>query len=104
MKPTPPGWPRISSALYYEHPNQAISWLCLLSAPSLGHSELMSIDGTLAALADPTRRGVVDLLRERPHRAGDLAQALAVTPPALSRQPRSLQTHEAGRRAASGRN
>jgi uncharacterized glyoxalase superfamily protein PhnB len=28
MKPTPPGWPRISSALYYEDPNQAIAWLC----------------------------------------------------------------------------
>lgn len=28
MKPTPPGWPRISSALYYEDANAAIDWLC----------------------------------------------------------------------------
>jgi DNA-binding transcriptional ArsR family regulator len=51
----------------------------------------MSIDGTLAALADPTRRGVVDLLRERPRRAGELAQALSVSPPALSRHLRVLR-------------
>jgi len=28
MKPTPPGWPRISSAIYYEDANVAIDWLC----------------------------------------------------------------------------
>lgn len=28
MKPTPPGWPRISSALYYDDPKAAIAWLC----------------------------------------------------------------------------
>jgi len=28
MNPTPPGWPRISSALYYEHAALAIAWLC----------------------------------------------------------------------------
>jgi len=28
MKPTPPGWPRISSALYYDDPAKAIDWLC----------------------------------------------------------------------------
>jgi uncharacterized glyoxalase superfamily protein PhnB len=28
MKATPPGWPRISSAVYYEDPGQAIDWLC----------------------------------------------------------------------------
>ncbi|MGH9319685.1 MAG: VOC family protein [Vicinamibacteria bacterium] len=28
MKPTPPGWPRISSALYYENASKAIDWLC----------------------------------------------------------------------------
>jgi uncharacterized glyoxalase superfamily protein PhnB len=27
MKPTPPGWPRISSALYYDDPRAAIDWL-----------------------------------------------------------------------------
>ena len=28
MKPTPPGWPRISSALFYDDAGQAIDWLC----------------------------------------------------------------------------
>lgn len=28
MKPTPPGWPRISSSAWYEDPAKAIDWLC----------------------------------------------------------------------------
>jgi uncharacterized glyoxalase superfamily protein PhnB len=28
MKPTPKGWPRISSAVFYENASQAIDWLC----------------------------------------------------------------------------
>jgi uncharacterized glyoxalase superfamily protein PhnB len=28
VKPTPPGWPRISSALYYQSASRAIDWLC----------------------------------------------------------------------------
>jgi uncharacterized glyoxalase superfamily protein PhnB len=28
MKPTPPGWPRISSSVSYENPARAIDWLC----------------------------------------------------------------------------
>ena len=28
MKPTPPGWPRISSAIYYQEAAKAIDWLC----------------------------------------------------------------------------
>lgn len=28
MKPTPPGWPRISVGLYYENAADAIDWLC----------------------------------------------------------------------------
>jgi uncharacterized glyoxalase superfamily protein PhnB len=28
MKPTPPGWPRISSSLFYDDPAAAIDWLC----------------------------------------------------------------------------
>jgi DNA-binding transcriptional ArsR family regulator len=50
-----------------------------------------SLDRTLAALADPTRRGVVDLLRRKPRRAGELAEALAMSPPAMSRHLRVLR-------------
>jgi DNA-binding transcriptional ArsR family regulator len=49
------------------------------------------LDRTLSALADPTRRGLVDLLRREPRRAGDLAKALNVSPPALSRHLRVLR-------------
>ncbi|MGZ3418763.1 MAG: ArsR/SmtB family transcription factor [Polyangiales bacterium] len=50
------------------------------------------VDRTLAALADPTRRGAVDLLRKKPRRAGELAEALGVSPQALSRHLRVLRT------------
>lgn len=49
------------------------------------------VDRTLAALADPSRRGVIDLLRERPHRAGELAQAMHLSFPAMSRHLRTLR-------------
>jgi DNA-binding transcriptional ArsR family regulator len=50
-----------------------------------------SLDRTLAALADPTRRRVVERLRERPRRAGELAAAEGTSPPAMSRHLRVLR-------------
>jgi DNA-binding transcriptional ArsR family regulator len=49
------------------------------------------IDRTLAALADPHRRQVVDLLARGPRAAGELARELALTPPAMSRHLRTLR-------------
>ena len=49
------------------------------------------VDNTLAALADPTRRAVIDLLRRGPQRAGELAGALGVSAPTLSRHMRVLR-------------
>jgi DNA-binding transcriptional ArsR family regulator len=54
-------------------------------------SPLQKLDSTLAALADPTRRGVIDLLRERPRRAGELAAAANMSAPAMSRHLRILR-------------
>ena len=51
-----------------------------------------ALDRTLSALADPTRRGVVELLRRRPRRAGELARAFAMSAPAMSRHLRVLRT------------
>lgn len=51
-----------------------------------------SLDSTLAALADPTRRRVVDLLRKRPRRPGELASSFRVSMPAMSRHLRVLRT------------
>lgn len=49
------------------------------------------LDRTLAALADPHRRQIVELLRERPRRAGDIAAAAGLSPPAASRHLRTLR-------------
>jgi DNA-binding transcriptional ArsR family regulator len=54
-------------------------------------SEPSSLDRTLVALADPTRRGVVELLRKSPRRASELADELSMTRPAMSRHLRVLR-------------
>lgn len=53
---------------------------------------MSELDQTLAALADPTRRGVIDLLHRKPRRAGELAEALDMTPAAMSRHLKVLRT------------
>lgn len=50
-----------------------------------------ALDKTLAALADPHRRQVVDLLRERPRPAGELAREVGLAPAAMSRHLRTLR-------------
>lgn len=50
-----------------------------------------AVDRTLAALADPHRRRVVELLAERPRPAGELARELDLTPPAMSRHLKTLR-------------
>ncbi|MDQ1718883.1 MAG: hypothetical protein QOE71_37 [Pseudonocardiales bacterium] len=47
-----------------------------------------------AALSDPARRAVLDLLRQRPHAVGELVQALQLTQPTTSKHLRVLR--EAG--------
>lgn len=54
-------------------------------------TESDNIDRALSALSDPTRRAVVDLLRKQPRRAGELADALDMSAPALSRHLRVLR-------------
>jgi DNA-binding transcriptional ArsR family regulator len=49
------------------------------------------IDRTLLALADPTRRGVIELLRQEPRRASELAELLSMTRPAMSRHLKLLR-------------
>jgi DNA-binding transcriptional ArsR family regulator len=53
-----------------------------------------SVDRTLAALADPNRRQVVDLLSRQPMRAGELAQATGLSPQAMSRHLRALRSSQ----------
>lgn len=49
------------------------------------------LDDTLAALADPIRRQAVELLADRPRRAGELAATLGATPSAMSKHLRVLR-------------
>lgn len=52
---------------------------------------MTGLDQTLTALADPTRRGVIDLLRREPYRASELADALDTSRPAMSKHLRILR-------------
>jgi len=51
----------------------------------------VSLDAALAALADPVRRHAVELLGQKPRRAGELAEALGLPAPAMSRHLRILK-------------
>lgn len=52
---------------------------------------LPKLDATLTALADPDRRRAVELLGQSPRRAGELADALGLAAPAMSRHLRILK-------------
>ena len=48
------------------------------------------VEEVFGALADPTRRRVIELLGERAHRAGELASAAGTSAPVMSRHLRIL--------------
>ncbi len=50
-----------------------------------------ALDETISALADPTRRRVIESLREGPKRAGELARRFGASPPAMSRHLKVLR-------------
>lgn len=52
----------------------------------------ISLDTTLMALADPTRRLVINALRQRPCRAGELVAMTDISAPAMSRHLKILRT------------
>jgi DNA-binding transcriptional ArsR family regulator len=51
----------------------------------------IDLDNTLGALADPTRRQMLEMLGRRPQRAGELAMAFPLKGPAVSRHLRILR-------------
>jgi len=51
------------------------------------------LEQTFAALADPTRRRVVEALQRGARRAGELAETTHMSAPALSRHLRVLREH-----------
>lgn len=60
-------------------------------------------DSVFAALADPTRRVILDRLRAAPLRAGDIADAFPVSRPAISRHLRVLRKARLVRHEKRGR-
>jgi DNA-binding transcriptional ArsR family regulator len=64
----------------------------------------MTYEKSLLALADPTRRRLLERLRRRPHAVGELARCLHVTQPAVSqhlavlRRARLVRSRRDGRR------
>jgi DNA-binding transcriptional ArsR family regulator len=51
----------------------------------------VALDRTFAALADPTRRMLIDRIGRKPHRAGDLCRGLSMSRPAVSKHLRVLR-------------
>src|SRR5882672_2997610 len=91
MKPTPAGWPRISSSLYYRDPARMIDWLCAAfgfevrlkvegEAGRIEHSELTCGEGLIMVSGEKTgaaaARFGVDL--KSPRSAGCNTQNLMV--------------------------
>ena len=68
--------------------------------PAAAATDPHALDRTLQALAEPTRRAVVGLLREGPQRASAIADSLAMSRQAMSRHLRVLRQagviHEVG--------
>ncbi|MGK2740133.1 ArsR/SmtB family transcription factor [Tepidicaulis sp. LMO-SS28] len=50
-----------------------------------------TLDATIAALADPARRQVIDMLKAGPRRAGEIAEEAGMSGPAMSRHLRQLR-------------
>ncbi len=50
-----------------------------------------NVDQTLSALADATRRELLQRLGQRPHRAGELATGFAISRPAICKHTRVLK-------------
>src|SRR5215472_19041215 len=63
-----------------------------------------SAEATFSALADPTRRAVLDLLRKGRQPAGQIAQAFPVSRPAISKHLRLLRRAHLVREHREGRN
>lgn len=54
-------------------------------------SKAASVDAVLAALADPARRKVIDVLKSGPANAGELSKIVGLPAPAMSRHLRALK-------------
>jgi DNA-binding transcriptional ArsR family regulator len=63
----------------------------------------LSLDGVFAALADPTRRRIVERLARGPLTVGAIASGFSISQPAISRHVRVLEESGLLERHVSGR-
>jgi DNA-binding transcriptional ArsR family regulator len=70
---------------------------------SVTHSSAATTESAFQALADPTRRAVLDLLRRGSQPAGAIAQAFPVSRPAISKHLRLLRRAHLVREHREGR-
>ncbi|MGH8048059.1 MAG: ArsR/SmtB family transcription factor [Chthoniobacterales bacterium] len=61
------------------------------------------LDSIFAALADPTRRGILELLARAECRVAELARPFSISPPAVSRHLRVLERAGLIKRSRDGR-
>src|SRR5262252_9259583 len=71
---------------------------------SVTYQDLRIQEATFNALADPTRRAVLDLLRHGSQPAGQIANAFPVSRPAISKHLRLLRRAHLVREHREGRN
>jgi DNA-binding transcriptional ArsR family regulator len=62
-----------------------------------------ALDGVFSALADPTRRRIVERLARRPLTVGEIAAGFSISQPAISRHVRVLEESGLLQRHVSGR-
>jgi uncharacterized glyoxalase superfamily protein PhnB len=88
MKPTPPGWPRMSASVFYDDPRAAIDWLCRAFGFELRilvegddgvihHSELMFGDALVMVGGTSGREPWQQTYRSPRATGGGVTQALA---------------------------
>ena len=70
-----------------DKPHRVTVWLHIMRHRSVTYSP----EATFNALADPTRRAVLDLLRQGSQPAGRIAEAFPVSRPAISKHLRLLR-------------
>lgn len=70
---------------------------------SVTHSPAKKTEATFQALADPTRRAVLDLLRRGSQPAGQIARAFPVSRPAISKHLKLLRRAHLVREHREGR-
>jgi len=64
---------------------------------------IATLDRVMSAVADPTRRAIIDRLARGSARAGDIAAPFAISFPAISRHLKVLEDAGLVTRARSGR-